>query len=97
MIMRTLNILSQEIWRPLTEILFWNGLSIHRIHCSTILNGFRVSFGEDCDFLQIEENKIEVNETGQNIDDFPVLVELLESFSIINDENCGGFAESLCL
>ena len=46
------------------------------------------------DFPQIEENKMEVNETGPNIADVPELCELLESFSIIDDESCDGFEES---
>ena len=40
---------------------------------------------------------MEVNETGLNIADVLKLFELLKSFSIIDDENCGGFEESLYL
>ena len=70
--------------------------SLEIVKRSIILNGFRVYFGEDRDFPQIEEKEMEMNETGPNISDFPELVELLESFIIINDENCGGFEESSC-
>jgi len=65
----------------------WNDSSWEEVNRSTILNGFRVSFDEDRDFPQIEENEMKVNETGLNTTE---LVELLECFSIIDDENCGG-------
>ena len=58
------------------------------------MNGFRISFGEHRDFPQIEENEMEVNETGPNIADIPELFELFESFSIIDDESCDSFEKS---
>ena len=36
---------------------------------------------------------MEVNETGPNIADVRELFELLESFSIIDDESCDGFGK----
>jgi len=78
-------------WNTIFEwiISFWE-----EVNHSTILNEFRVSFGEHRDFPQIEENEMEVNETDPNIADVPELFELLESFSIIVDERCDGFIES---
>ena len=47
------------------DIIFeWVVSSWDKVNRSTILNGFRVSFGEDRYFPQFEENEIEVNETA---------------------------------
>ena len=71
----------------------WIVSSWEQVSLSTILNGFRVCFGEDRGILKIEENEMEVNEHSSNIADVPELAELLEKFTVIHDENCDGFED----
>ena len=71
----------------------WIVSSWEEVNPSTILNDFRVSFGENDDVHDIEENEMEVNESCPNIADVPELVEILEKFTIIEDDSCDGFEE----
>ena len=71
-------------WNTIFE---WIVSSWEDVNLSTILNGFRVAFGEDDDVLEIEENEMNVNESDSNI------VELLENFTFIDNEKCDGFEE----
>ena len=68
----------------------WIVSSWEEINISTILNGFRVSFGEN-DILEIEENETEVTECSPSIAEVPELANLLENFTVIKDENTDGF------
>ena len=77
-------------WNTIFE---WIVSSQEVVNLSTILNGFRVSFGEDDDVLEIEENEMNVNESDPNIAVFHDLVELLENFTFIDNEKCDGFEE----
>ena len=67
----------------------WIVFSWEEINISTILNGFRVSFGED-DVLEIEENEMDVTECFPNIAE---LASLLNNFTVIKDENIDTFEE----
>ena len=63
------------------------------INISTILNGFRVSFGED-DVLEIEENEMEVTEKSPHIAEVLKLATLLQNFAVkpvIKEENTDVF------
>jgi transposase-like protein len=67
-------------WNTIFE---WIVSSWEEVNLSTILNGFRVSFGEDDDVLKIEENEMNVNESDPNI----------AVFTFIDNERCDGFEE----
>ena len=77
-------------WNTIFE---WIVSSWEEVNLSTLLNGFRVSFGEDDDVLEIEENEMNVNESDPNIAVFHDLVELLQNFTFIDNEKCDGFEE----
>ena len=74
-------------WNTVFE---WIVSSWEEVNHSTILNDFRVCFGEDHGILEIEENEMEVNEHSSNIADVPELAELLEKITVIHDKNCEG-------
>ena len=70
----------------------WIVSSWEEINISTILNGFRVSFGED-DVLETKGNETEVNRCRPSIVEIPEFGNLLENFTVIEDENTDGFEE----
>jgi transposase-like protein len=70
----------------------WIVSSWEEINISTILNGFRVSFGED-DVLETKGNETEVNRCRPSIVEIPEFANLLENFTVIEDENTDGFEE----
>ena len=69
----------------------WIVSSWEEVKSSTILNGFRDSFGEHEDILEIEKNEMDVDEFHQNITDVPELIDLLSDLTFLIDENCYGF------
>ena len=57
------------------------------------MNSFCVSFGRSDDVHENKDNEINNKDSYGNIPDISELVELLENFNVIEDENCNGFDE----
>lgn len=72
------------------KILFqWFVSSWKETSAATILNDSRVSFGENDQLLEIEEEDMEVNDT--KIQDVLELVEILGNFTIVDDDDSDRF------